>query len=116
MRTWLLIAVVVAAGVVPLAAQEPARRAAEEAEVERLNEAAAVFAGTWDSKEDKTFFTLGAEYERRLGKRHGLAGRWNTCSTSSAGSSWGRGFKVFARERGEWVHSLVFGVWVGIGF
>src|SRR5262245_10014108 len=60
-------AVIAACLVVPrsLAAQE-------EPEGEAKNELALVLAGTHEHDEDKSFFTVGGEYERRLGRRLGL--------------------------------------------
>lgn len=60
----------------PALAQEPrastGASAREEPELERRNEVAAIVAGTWESEEDDTFFTLGVEYERRLSARVGI--------------------------------------------
>jgi hypothetical protein len=154
-----------------------------EPEAEHRNEVAAVFAGTWDSEEERTFFTLGVEYERRIGAGVGLgaevehlfeAGRWIVAAPLSI--HFPRGFKIYTgpgverseeeeeggdeaegaeaggsdegaeshllwrtgigqtfeiaerwsvtptlaldviRESGAWVHGIVFGLSVGVGF
>jgi hypothetical protein len=151
-----------------------------EPEAELRNEIALILAGTRDTEEDETYFTLGAEYERRFTARFGLvaeleylfaAERWIVAAPVVFRPA--RGLKLFAgpgferaddeeddereggehengnggathflfrigagygvefaehysvgptfsvdviRERGTWVHALVFGVTVGVGF
>lgn len=41
-------------------------------EPERSNELALVLAGTHEHEEEASFFTIGGEYERRLGRRWGV--------------------------------------------
>jgi hypothetical protein len=71
-RVWPLVGGAMLAGQLsapPVQAQEPGGETGPE---EHRNEIAAIVAGTRDLGEDKTFLTLGVEYERRIGSRFGV--------------------------------------------
>lgn len=70
-----MLALVLAAS--PVRAQPPLAPTSvterqDQAASERRNEIALVAAGTADIEEEKTYFTLGLEYERRIGERFGV--------------------------------------------
>jgi hypothetical protein len=74
-----------------------------DAGAERRNEIALVLAGTRDTEEDATFFTLGVEYERRLAARWAIVGeveylfdadRWVVAAPIAFRPA--RGLKLFA--------------------
>lgn len=89
--------------VTPLHAQQPPR-AAEPAEegAEHVNEAALVVAGTAEH-EGGSYFTLGAEYERRISRRWGIGGEFellfdkrSLVVVAPVTFHPGRGWKIFA--------------------
>jgi hypothetical protein len=56
----------------PAAGQPPSHSSEAGEEVEHLNELALVLAGTYEHESEKSYFTFGVEYERRIGRRFGI--------------------------------------------
>jgi hypothetical protein len=69
----LLLSVQARAQEPPAAAGHPPSHSSEAGEeVEHLNELALVLAGTYEHESEKSYFTFGVEYERRIGRRFGI--------------------------------------------